>query len=439
MESGTAAALINPVVIAPTYNNAATLAGVLDRVVALGLPLIVVNDGSTDGTDEILKSWADGRPGVQVPAHRRNRGKAAALRTGFAAAIRSGFTHALTIDTDGQHDPECIPALLEIACRSPEVYVLGVRDARHRDYPRRSRVGRRLSNLMIRLECGLKVADSQCGMRVYPLELVRAVRCRAGHFGYEAEMISRAGWAGCPVIQVPVNTRYLPLGQRVSHFHPWWDTLRGIAMHARLLLRAVMPIPHRRYRPGGKLLRSRVPLRDLLSWMNPLRAWRELREGSIDRTEFAAALAVGVFVANLPAYPLQTLISLYVARRLHMNPLAVLVGSQISTPPIGVVLIVAGIYIGHLILHGAPPPLPDFHSVRAIWQSLGRPLLIDWVVGGTLLGILMSGVAFVLANRLFRGAPDPLDEADPAIPAPAPNAGPAPPRTAALSTRRETT
>src|SRR5690349_15943341 len=115
-----------PVVIAPTYNNARTLAGVLDRVVALGLPVIVVNDGATDGTAEVLGRWVGTQGGRgRVVTHDVNRGKAAALRTGFRAAAEAGYTHAATIDTDGQLDPEQIPALVKLAAENPAALVLG--------------------------------------------------------------------------------------------------------------------------------------------------------------------------------------------------------------------------------------------------------------------------------------------------------------------------
>src|SRR5258706_2683139 len=97
---------LRPVVIAPTYNNAGTLGEILGGLFALDLPVIIVNDGSTDDTAQILAQWNERRQASQVVilTHARNRGKAAALRTGFAAAADSGFTHAVTIDTDSQHD-----------------------------------------------------------------------------------------------------------------------------------------------------------------------------------------------------------------------------------------------------------------------------------------------------------------------------------------------
>ena len=415
MQSTFAVSTVHPVVVAPSYNNAGTLADVLTRVAETGLPILLINDGCTDATEEVFDRWQAEHPEAEarIIRHPHNRGKAAALRTGFAAAMRAGFSHAITIDTDGQHDPELIPSLLELAEDSPAAYVLGVRNSRHADYPARSRLGRRLSNLFIRLECGLKVADSQCGMRIYPLELVRTVRCRAARFGYETEMIARAAWAGCPIVEAPINTRYLPAGQRVSHFHPWWDTLGGVAMHARLLLRTITPIPHRRYHPAGLPVKKRFNARDVLRWINPLRAWRELRRGEIDRNEFATALATGVFVANLPLYPCQTVLVLYLARRLHLNPLAALAGSQISTPPITAGLIAGAICAGHLLLHGSMPVWPDFHSAHAVWQTLAWPLLLDWAVGGVVVGMALAAIAFALAHWLYHGSEDPEGPVEP--------------------------
>jgi hypothetical protein len=114
--------------------------------------------------------------------------------------------------------------------------IVGTRDADADDYPSRSRLGRRISNLLVRLESGLRVEDSQCGLRVYPLSVVRRTRCRAGYFGYETEILTRAAWDGVDVIGARVSCRYFAPDQRVSHFKPWRDSLRGACMHARLLV-----------------------------------------------------------------------------------------------------------------------------------------------------------------------------------------------------------
>src|SRR5687768_13153445 len=97
-----------PAVVAPTYDNARTLEAIVTKVTQLGLHVFVVNDGSTDETAAVLARLAE-LPGVTAVTHERNRGKAAALMSGFPAAEAAGFTHAVTIDTDGQLDPDQIP------------------------------------------------------------------------------------------------------------------------------------------------------------------------------------------------------------------------------------------------------------------------------------------------------------------------------------------
>ena len=157
--NGNTKPLFSPVVVAPTYNNDRTLRDILTRILTTGLPLVVVNDGATDQTGQVIAEiGATPRWGRQVTAmsHQRNQGKAAALRTGFGAARRMGHTHAVTIDTDGQHDPEQIPSLVCQARRDPSALVIGVRDERIAGYPKRSLMGRRLSNLMIRIESGVR-------------------------------------------------------------------------------------------------------------------------------------------------------------------------------------------------------------------------------------------------------------------------------------------
>jgi uncharacterized protein (DUF2062 family) len=409
-----------PVVLAPTYNNAGTLADVLDRIGRLDLPILVVNDGSTDTTVEILQRW--GGTGTDenriVLTHPHNRGKAAALRSGFARAAALGFTHAITIDTDGQLDPAEIPQFLRCAKRNPAALVLGARDESAADYPGKSRLGRRVSNRLVYWQSGVRVADSQCGFRVYPLAFTTAVRCFASRYGFETEILTRAAWAGIPIEQVPVRCLYeLPQG-RVSHFRPWRDSFAAVGMHTRLLLRSVRPWPVRRWgdAPTGTLGRR------MIRWMSPARAWREVRHDPAERPRFAAAFAVGVFIANLPLYGFQTLLSLFAARHLRLNPLAAVAGSHVSTPPVGPLLIALAIAAGHALLHGS---LPSWQYYRDP-SSLGA-VLIEWLLGSLVCGAALASVSFLITNWLLARLPRaPADTpatpaAHPAAPAPAPD------------------
>lgn len=264
---------IIPVVIMPTFNNSGTVLGIVQRLAALSLPLFVVNDGSTDATADILAEAKTAIPVLTVLTHPLNRGKAAALRTGFTAAAAAGFTHAVTIDSDGQLDPEQVPDLLAAAAARPQALVLGMRDAHSHDYPAASRWGRLFSNLMIRLECGARVSDSQCGFRVYPLAALQSLSCGSGRFGYETEIIVHAVRVGCPIAEVPVNCRYFPGDRRITHFRPWRDSLAHLNMHARLLLGMLSaPCPAAPARPAA-------PAADPMGWPEALLAFLLLALG----------------------------------------------------------------------------------------------------------------------------------------------------------------
>lgn len=396
-----------PVAVAPSYNNAVTVLGVLERIVQDGHKLIVINDGSTDGTRELLDGWAAARPGATVHHHRENKGKAAALHSGFTLARELGYTHVVTMDTDGQLLPEEIGSLLDVARQHPHALIVGARQDQIENCPSRSLVGRKVSNLLIRMESGVRVTDSQCGLRVYPLDLVREARCREGRFSFETEVITRAGWAGYDVIGVPVTCTYLPPGQRVSHFKPWLDTFRAIRMHLYLLLVAMLPWS-RRTRPDetAQPLTIRRRLHDFGAWLNPMHVWRELRRGgSADRASFSAGFAIGVFIANLPIYGLQTLAGVYTARRLHLHPLSVVAGSQISTPPIGPALIFAAIVLGHMILHGAWPHLAHYDPKLMSLSMIGS-ILLEWTLGSIVVGFVLAVVSFVVVDLLCRMVAD---------------------------------
>ncbi|MEM6458172.1 MAG: DUF2062 domain-containing protein [Planctomycetota bacterium] len=409
-------AAFRPAVVLPSYQSAKHLPAVLDAAAAWGLPLIVVDDGSTDDTTGVLDAWAAAHPDAQLHrvTHPTNRGKGEALRSGFAEAARLGRTHALTMDTDGQHDPADAAALLAAAEAALGTLVLGHRSTNDPNYPAGSRLGRSLSNLAILMSCGLRVGDSQCGYRVVPLGLIDAVRCRAGRYGYEAELLVRAGWAGVALVQVPVRTIYPPRGRHVSHFRPLRDTLHGLTLHLRLLTRAMLPLPHPQCPPPelgrGVGRRSGTPWwQRVLRWVDPRELVRAARRDRVGQMSVAAGLALGVFVANLPLYPVQTLVALYVARRLHLHPVSTVVGSQAAFPPLGLMLIFAAVYLGRLVLTGAPPAWSDFAGLGSLGFAELRQLLhgyfLAWWIGGVAIGAAMGLIAFGVALLLLRFVP----------------------------------
>jgi uncharacterized protein (DUF2062 family) len=266
------------------------------------------------------------------------------------------------------------------------------------------------------MESGLRVRDSQCGLRVYPVSFAREITCFCGRFCYETEIITRAGWSGCPVREVPVNCVYLPPGQRVSHFRPVVDTIRSFAMHVLLIARTLLPWPRKRWsRAAPHHANAQATFRDILGWLSPAEFSRQLRDDGIGQNSLAIGLAIGVFIANLPLYGLQNILAFYSARRLHLHPLPVVVGAQISTPPISFALIGAALCTGHVMLHGRFPVQADYHfsqtlhdladyHLRTAYHSMRGglgPFLLDWVVGSMVVGLATGAAAFAVGHFAF--------------------------------------
>ncbi len=218
-------------IVIPVYNHEARVAEVISEARLLGLPIFVVDDGSTDETSTVL----DRLDGITVLRHPHNQGKGAALRTGFAAAALT-CDWALTIDGDGQHKPEDGRALLAIARQGERLIVVGNRQGMAgANVPWTSRFGRRFSNFWVWAAGGPWIADSQSGFRLYPLPEALELDVRARRYQFEVEILVQARRQGIPTVEVPVSVVYQPKGVRVSHFRPWRDFCRNSATFSRLI------------------------------------------------------------------------------------------------------------------------------------------------------------------------------------------------------------
>jgi len=218
-------------VLIPVYNHEAQVAEVIREARLLGLPIFVIDDGSTDGTAQVL----DRLTGITVLRHPINQGKGAALRTGFTAAA-STCDWALTIDADGQHQPKDGRALLEIAQQGRRVIVVGKRQGMQgENVPWTSRFGRKFSNFWVWTAGGPWITDSQSGFRLYPLPETLELEVRARRYQFEVEVLVQALCNGIPTVEVPVSVVYQAKGVRVSHFRPWIDFCRNASTFSRLI------------------------------------------------------------------------------------------------------------------------------------------------------------------------------------------------------------
>jgi 2-polyprenyl-6-methoxyphenol hydroxylase-like FAD-dependent oxidoreductase len=220
-------------IVIPAHDEAATIADIVERARLHG-PVLVVDDGSTDDTG--ARAAAAGAEVVSLGAR---RGKGAALRRGFAEALRRGVARVVTLDGDGQHEPDEIPRLLKVAIEEPDAVVIGGRLGGLAEVPARVIPAGRLAALrvagfFIDWLSGAAVADTQSGFRVYPAALLAAVRPRRGGFVLETEMLLRAADRGTSLREVPITPIHFE--DRRSRFRPARD---GVAVGAYLAGRIV--------------------------------------------------------------------------------------------------------------------------------------------------------------------------------------------------------
>jgi glycosyltransferase involved in cell wall biosynthesis len=231
--------------VIPVYNHARNVRQVAEAAVASGAPVVVVDDGSTDGSYAAVADLA----GALVVRHPENRGKGAAILTGLAAVAGPPFgaRFAVTVDADGQHFPDDARALLAAvfpadADAARVLLVLGARTGMQgRAVPWSSRIGRRFSGFWVWASGGPILSDSQSGFRVYPVAETLALPTRARRFEFEVEVLVQARRAGLPVLEVSVPVSYAPPGGRVSHFRPWRDFGRNAATFTRLIATRFLP------------------------------------------------------------------------------------------------------------------------------------------------------------------------------------------------------
>ncbi len=234
---------MNLVVLIPVYNHEHAVGFVVEQVRRHGLPMLLVDDGSSSACAAVL----DGLVAADVSVVRLpvNQGKGGAVMAGLRAAAERGYTHALQIDADGQHTLDDIPTFLTTASAHPTALVTGypVFDA---SVPKARLYGRLLTHVWVWINTlSFAIKDAMCGFRVYPLAAVLPVIDRAWLLGrrmdFDPELAVRLVWAGVPVVNLPTKVSYPRDG--VSHFDVLWDNVRITGMHTRMFFGMLLRLP----------------------------------------------------------------------------------------------------------------------------------------------------------------------------------------------------
>ena len=305
-------------VIVPTYNNAATLAGVITDIAFYTRNIILVNDGSTDDTLQIAASF----PFVQLVTYPKNRGKGWALRKGFAYACEKGYQYAITIDSDGQHFAKDLPLFFQKLESTGESLIIGARNMDQETVPGKSSFGNRFSNFWFKLETGISLPDTQSGYRLYPLGPLRKLNFYTRKYEFEIEVLVRTAWMGVFIASIPVSVYYPPKEERVSHFRPFADFTRISILNSVLVILTFLYIRPRNF------FRSLFDKKLGKQYFNTYLLQSHLP----DHTK-ALSIGFGVFMGIVPIWGFQLIVAIFLSILFKLNKALVILAAHISILP----------------------------------------------------------------------------------------------------------
>ena len=373
------------VVIMPTYNNAGTIATVISDVKAFTDDVIVVNDGSTDDTKNILSSIED----IKVIDYPNNKGKGYALKLGLKKAYEWGYRYAITIDSDGQHYADDIPTFIDKIEEKPDSLLIGARNLTAENMPSKNTFANRFSNFWYKVETGQELSDTQSGFRLYPLDKLQKIYFITRRYEFEVEIIVRAAWRGVNVENVPIKVYYPPVEERVSHFRPLQDFTRISILNTVLVLYALLLY----YR--WKFLRA-------LTWTNIKNFIdKQILHSKDTNLQMAAAMGWGVFCGIIPLWGYQMVFAGVSAHFMKLNKIVAVVFSNISIPPMIPFILYGSMVAGAWILNIDNIFSIDNISLQSVGQSISQ-YLIGSIVLATISGVVvftLSLLAMIICKR----------------------------------------
>jgi len=364
-------------VLIPTYNNERTLKRVVDGVLQYTNNIIIINDGATDSTTQILEGYSQ-LTQIAVP---QNKGKGHALRLGFNKAISLDYHYAITIDSDGQHFPEDIKVFIEALedAENKNLLLIGARNMDQEGVPGKSSFGNKFSNFWFWFETGIKLTDTQSGFRLYPLNTIKKLKFYTNKFEFEIEVIVKAAWNDVSVQNVPIQVLY-DENERVSHFRPFKDFTRISILNTWLVLITIFYIqPRKLFRKLKNKGIKRFFIEDFL--------------GSQDSpSKKGLSIALGIFIGLSPIWGFQTLLVIFLAIVLKLNKAIAFAFSNVSLPPFIPFILYASSKMGQFILDvNYNYTLDTFKNNFEITDHLKTYIIGSFslaILGATICGIL---------------------------------------------------
>lgn len=367
------------VVIIPTYNNAGTIAKVISDVKEFTTDVIVVNDGSTDETNNILASIDN----IKVINYANNKGKGYALKIGLKKAYELGFRYAITIDADGQHFANDIPNFIEKIEEKPDSLLIGARNLTAENMPSKNTFANRFSNFWYKVETGKVLSDTQSGFRLYPLEKLQKLHLITTRYEFEVEIIVRAAWRGVNVENIPIKVYYPPIEERVSHFRPFQDFTRISILNTILVIYALLF-----YYPWKFL--NVLTYRNIRDFID-----NQVFYSKETNIQMAASIGWGIFCGIIPIWGYQMIFAGFSAHFMKLNKVVAVVFSNISIPPMIPFILYGSMLVGSWVLDIENVFSIEYISLEIVGKSLSQ-YLIGSIFLASISGILMFITSLIM-------------------------------------------
>lgn len=370
------------IVLIPSYNNAPKLEAVLEDVLNYTTSILVVNDGSTDGTTDILNNY----PRLNIIHLAKNQGKGVALKTGIDWANENGYRYLISMDSDGQHMAKDLPTFLDKIEEEPESMIIGARNMDTADgVPEGSSFGHKFSNFWFKLETGISLPDTQSGFRLYPLKYFTKMHFFTTRYEFEIESIVRLSWKGVPMLWVPIEVQYPE--DRITHFRKFWDFFRISLLNSVLVIIAFLWIKPRditRRIFNGEL--KKIILEEVLKTQD-------------SNQKIALSIGFGIFMGIFPVWGFQMLIAVALAIPFKLNKAIVLIAANISIPPIIPFILYFSFLTGAAIMGGsAIPELSSELSFNDVKNDL-----FQYYLGAVVFAIAAGLLSWLVSTLILAG------------------------------------
>ena len=293
------------------------------------------------------------------------------------------------MDADGQHFAEDLPQFLALAQAQPDTLAVGVRDFYAAGCPTHRRRSNAVSTFWFRAETGVRLGDTQCGFRCYPLALTQRLKPRSGRYAFELEFMVRAAWVGTPIVAVPVKCTYEISKVGLSHFRPVRDLAHITIMNIGLVLQSwFVPRSLCVAWSFGKKKSLRITVAEIFS------------ENAHEPGRLAGAVGLGLFFGIAPLWGLQTVTALAIAHFLRLNKAITLLASNISIPPMMPFILYTALALGHWMFTGenlgfdfSPTQMTRARALEYLWQ---------WLAGSVALAALVAGFGTLITYGVAR-------------------------------------